>query len=411
MFKKTRRRIVAAIMSVLVSLWIVTLCVIYASSYMEMSERNRNMLQAHAQMYNQNGFSQGQIQIRPRPDDKRPGPADTPMFQLSTFYTVAMSYDAEIIETKNERPSVHSNTELESLAMDIAASGDTSGTIKNLVFYAVDKGGYFLVVFMDNTVINQSITTLFRYTLIFGGLAIIAFYFLSVFLAKKIVNPIEEGYTKQKQFISDAGHELKTPVSVVSANAEMLSREIGENKWLQNIRYENERISTLVTQLLNLARTENTTPQMEVVNFSRLVIGESLPFESVAYEKNIGLCCKVDPEIFVMGSSVQLKQIVSILLDNAIDHSDAGGVVSLSLSRERAYACLSVVNAGAEIPKEQREKLFERFYRVDAARSSGDGHYGLGLAIAKAITDAHKGKIEVNCYDGLVEFKLKLSIL
>lgn len=410
MFKKSRRKIVAAIMSVLVSLWIATLGIIYTSSYIEMSERNHSMVKTHAQMYNLDRFSNGESGFRPRPEGNRPGFADTPMFQLSTFYTVALSYDGEVLEIKNDRPTVHQNSELQSLAKDIVASNNASGTKNNLVYYAMDKDGYILVAFMDNTVINESITTLFRYTLIFGALAIIAFFFLAVFLAKKIVDPLEEGYKKQKQFISDAGHELKTPVSVVSANAELLSREIGENKWLQNIRYENERISTLVTQLLNLARTENTTPQMEVVNFSRLVIGESLPFESVAYEKNIGLCCKVDPEIFVMGSSVQLKQIVSILLDNAIEHSEIGGEVKISLKKERGQACLSVINSGAEIPKEQRERLFERFYRADSSRADS-GHYGLGLAIAKAISESHKGKIEVNCYDGLVEFKLKMPIL
>ena len=113
----------------------------------------------------------------------------------------------------------------------------------------------------------------------------VLFFFLSVFLARKIVNPLEESYQKQRQFISDAGHELKTPVSIVSANAELLSREIGDNTWLKNIQYENERMGMLVGQLLDLARTENVTPQMEHIDFSRLVAGEALPFESVAFEK------------------------------------------------------------------------------------------------------------------------------
>lgn len=410
MFKKSRRKIVAAIMSVLVALWIGTLGIIYASSYIEMSEQNRSMVKAHAQMYSLDRFSGGENNFRPRPEGDRPGFTDSPTFQLSTFYTVALSYDGEVLEVKNDRPTVHQNSELEALAKDIVASNSASGTKSNLVYYAMDKGGYVLVAFMDNTVVNQSITTLFRYTLIFGAAAIVVFFFLAVFLSKKIVNPLEEGYKKQKQFISDAGHELKTPVSVVSANAEMLSREIGENKWLDNIRYENERMSTLITELLDLAKTENVTPQMYPLDLSRLVIGESLPFESVAYEKEIALLCNAEPEIVVLGNSAQLSQVVSILLDNAIEHSEMGTEVRVSLKKERGQACLSVVNFGAEIPKEQREKLFERFYRADSARTDS-GHYGLGLAIAKAITESHKGKIEVNCYDGLVEFKLKLPIL
>lgn len=264
---------------------------------------------------------------------------------------------------------------------------------------------------MDNTVINESAMTLFRYTLIFGGVALVLFFFLSVFLARKIVNPLEESYQKQKQFISDAGHELKTPVSVVSANAELLSREIGDNQWLQNIQYENERMGMLVGQLLDLARTENVTPQMEHIDLSRLVAGEALPFESVAFEKGLVLNSNIANGIGVEGNSAQLKQIVSILLDNAIRHSKERGEVWLTLTKEHGFAKLSVINKGDEIPEEQRSKIFERFYRVDTARNGEDKHYGLGLAIAKAIATSHKGYIEVGCFDGFVEFKVQIPTI
>ena len=263
---------------------------------------------------------------------------------------------------------------------------------------------------MDNTVINENAATLFRYTLIFGGIALIAFYFLSVFLARKIVHPLEESYKKQKQFISDAGHELKTPVSVVSANAELLSREIGENQWLDNILYENERMGMLVGQLLELARTESITPQMENVDFSRLVQGEALPFESVAFENGLQLICDIENEITVEGNSNQLKQLISILIDNGIRHSTDGSAVNLRLSKEHGFAQVSVINKGDEIPEEQRKHIFERFYRVDTARNGEDKHYGLGLAIAKSITEAHKGHIEVLCYNSLVEFRVKIPV-
>ena len=114
---------------------------------------------------------------------------------------------------------------------------------------------------MDNRIINESMNTLLRYTIIFGSITITVMFFLAVYLAKRIVKPLEESYQKQKQFISDAGHELKTPIAVVNANAEMLQRDIGENQWLANIQYENERMRLLVGQLLELARTENVQPQ------------------------------------------------------------------------------------------------------------------------------------------------------
>ena len=238
MFKNSRRKIVASIMSILVLLWVGTLGVIYASSYFEMTKQNQEMLRAHAEMYL---LTQGPDEImppsKPRPDSNHslnPGFSDSPIFKLSTFYTVAFSNDGNVLEIKNEPPTIHTDDELKLLAKSIINNKKNYGTSNNLAFYKINKGDYTLVTFKDNTVINESAMTLFRYTLIFGGVALVLFFILSVFLARKIVNPLEESYQKQKQFISDAGHELKTPVSVVSANAELLSREIGDNGWLKN---------------------------------------------------------------------------------------------------------------------------------------------------------------------------------
>lgn len=416
MFKKSRRKIVAAIMSILVLLWVGTLGVIYASSYFEMTKQNKQMLQAHAEMYSlPNSFGEMMPPNRPRPDGNHgfnPNfDSESPMFQLSTFYSVAVSYEGEILEVKNGMSGVHTDETLKNLAQSIIKSGRNNGIENNLAFLKVDKGGYILVAFMDNTVVNESAITLFRYTLIFGGVALVLFFFLSVFLARKIVNPLEENYQKQKQFISDAGHELKTPVSVVSANAELLFREIGDNQWLQNIQYENERMGMLVGQLLDLARTENVASQMEHIDFSRLVAGETLPFESVAFEKGLTLNTNITSNICVVGNSTQLKQIVSILLDNAIRHSKEKGEVWLTLTKEHEFAKLSVINKGDEIPAEQRDHIFERFYRVDTARNGEDKHYGLGLAIAKAITTTHKGNIAVHCFDGFVEFRVQIPTI
>ena len=335
---------------------------------------------------------------------------EAPKFQLSTFYTVAISLDGKVLEIKNDPATVYSDNALEQMAKNIIEEGKSTGTLDNLTFLKTDKNGYILVTFMDNTVVNESARSLFRYTLIFGGVALVVFFFLARFLAKKIVAPLEESYQKQRQFISDAGHELKTPVSVVSANAELLSRQIGDNQWLQNIQYENERMGMLVGQLLDLARTENVTPQMERIDFSRLVAGETLPFESVAFEKELALSTAITSGIAVAGNGAQLKQLTSILLDNAIRHSKPAGEVRLTLTGDHGIAELSVINTGDEIPTEHRDKIFERFYRMDPARSGEDKYYGLGLAIAKAIVAAHHGHIEVLCYNGLVEFRVNLPM-
>ena len=184
--------------------------------------------------------------------------------------------------------------------------------------------------------------------------------------------------------------------------------EIGENQWLANIQYENERMGSLVTQLLDLARMEHVTPQMETVDFSHLVSGETLPFESVIYENKMVFNCEIRDNIIVHGNPMQLKQVTAILLDNAVKHSAAGGEIWLSLKKEHGRAVLSVINAGDEIPPEQCKHLFDRCYRLDEARNGEDKHYGLGLAIAKVIAVGHHGKIEVKCHDGKVQFIISL---
>lgn len=410
MFKKSRARIVVSIMSILVLLWVGTLGIIYISSYYEMLRENKQMLKMHSDMYTPSE----QFEIKPpefsAPNKDRHEFADSPMFKLSTFYTVALTYDGNIIETRNGSPSIHTDEALQKLALDAIDSEKDIGIKSNLLFYIADKDSYTLVTFMDNTFINRSAEMLFRYTLIFGALALVLFFFLSLFLAKKIVKPLEESYQKQKRFISDAGHELKTPVSVIGASTELLSRELGDNQWLANIKYENERMGNLITQLLELARTENMPISTEEVNFSYLTDGEVLPFESVAFENGLTLVTDIAENITIKGDSAQLKQLVSILIDNAIRHS-TGGEVSLSLKKEHTNAVLSVKNYAKPIPEEDCKKLFERFYRIDTARSGEGSHYGLGLSIAKAIVDAHKGKIDVFCYSDQVEFKVQIPIL
>ncbi len=408
MFKKSRRKIVAAIMSILTVLWVGTLAVIYISSYHEITSTNLELLEEQSRQYVLNKPFDGVNPIRPFPNR---GPHwNTDRFKLTTFYSVAFSYDGDVIEIDNDDAEVYSDEELEKLATAVLNKNDASGVMDNLAYYRADKGGYTLVTFMDNTLLSGSMSTLFRYTLIFGCVAIVALFFLARYLAKRIVAPLEESYQKQRHFISDAGHELKTPISVVNANAELLSREIGENQWLQNIQYENERMGLLVGQLLDLARTENVTPQMECIDFSRLVAGETLPFESIAFEKGLVLNSNITNGITVEGNSTQLKQLISILLDNAIRHSKPDGEVRLTLTKDHSIAEISVINMGEEIPAEHRERIFERFYRVDEARNGEDKHYGLGLAIAKAIVDAHHGHIEVNCYNGLVEFHVRMPM-
>lgn len=406
MFKKSRRKIVAAILSVLVLLLFGTFCVIYLASYVDMTNENRALLKQYVDAYVLPGTFEGD-----RTKDAWGDPhGKPPMLELSTFYSVAMSNDGQVLKVDNADVSTFSEDTLTALASEIVDGGKTNGVENNLIYRMADKGEYILVAFLDNTVMLENAGTLISYTLIFGGVALVFLFFLANYLAGRIVAPLEESYERQKQFVSDAGHELKTPVAVVNANLELLSREIGENQWLSNIQYENERMSALIIQLLELARAENVTPHMETIDLSRLVCGELLPFETVAYENGLTLNGDIAENIFVSGNSVQLKQLTSILLDNAIRHSDSGREVALTLKKGKNHAVLSVLNDGDAISPEDRKQLFERFYRTDSARTGDGQHYGLGLAIARAIALTHKGTIDVQCHDGKVEFIVKLPL-
>lgn len=391
-------------MLVLVLLLVGTVSVIYLSSYFEMRFDNYRMLEQQIQRYTLRGDN---MNLQPGGTgnifDKKPS------FQLSTFYSVAIGEDGGILATDVGNRRLYDEAWLQTYAIEIFHSEKQRGIKGNLLYMTGQKQGYTVVMFMDNTIVEERISSLLRNTLIFGGASMAALFFLAVFLAKKIVHPLEESYIKQKQFISDAGHELKTPVSVISANAELLNRELGNNQWLANIQYENERMGRLVKQLLDLAKTEDTQPQMECLDFSRLISGEVLPFETVAFERGLELKTEIADGIYVNGDPGKLRQLTSILVDNAIDHSEGGKDVTILLRNEHGNAKMSVINAGAEIPKEERNRMFERFYRSDAARTD-DGHFGLGLAIAKAITNVHKGKIGVECYNGVVEFSVLIPL-
>ncbi len=401
MFKRTRIKIVITIMALLFAIFIGALFAIYVVSYRIVAKRSYNMLNAYARSY------------EIFPDASAGGNnvggsfSGSPDFLLSTFYAVAFdSYGKEVRIENNDK--LYSDRELAEKAKDVLTTSVTNeGKVDDFFYVVSQKGDYSLVIFMDNTVFENMLGIFTKFTVIFGCVALGAFGVLACFIAHAIVRPVEENYKKQKQFVSDAGHELKTPISAINVNADMLLREIGENKWLSNIRYENERLNELVRQLLILARTEKVNMPKEVLDFSRLTEGEVLPLEVVAYEKNLTIKTSIEQGVFVRGNSAQLKQLVSILVTNAIQYA-TGDDIELVVARGRRSVRFSVINDGKAMGVITRRNIFERFYRVDDSHDN-NGHYGLGLAIAKAIVTSHGGKIKVSCREGKVAFVVSLK--
>ena len=445
-------------MVALIFLFGATLSVIMAASYREIRQKNTDMLERYVDLYyleQQAGEAEGKDaegkNAEGKDEESRPGlsPADRgsdsrpeqpppedgsgtppekppmdggpgaqrerpqlekePDYQLSTFYSVAMGEDDTVLAVDDGNKDVYSEEDLTRIAKEILDEGKASGKTDHLIYIVSQRPGYTLVAFMDNTVAEGSMSTLLRNFLIVGGAAIVVLFIISFMIANRIVRPLEENDRKQKRFISDASHELKTPVAVISTNADLLAGEIGDNEWLANIRYENERMGALVKQLLDLSRAENAEVPMEQVDFSRLVTGETLAFEMLAFENGREIQSEIEDGIMLTGNRIQLTQLISVLLDNAIRHS-TGLDIRVSLKRDGHHAVLGVVNDGKEIPHEKMEHLFDRFYRVDEARNSDGQHYGLGLSIAKAVVEKHGGSIHVSCPEGKVLFTVSFPV-
>ena len=396
----------------LVLLLVITIGVIYTSSYLRIRNQNMEMLKRYVGLYSLDELpGEGSPpEFDGEPPFDIPSDAETPEYKLSTFYSVAFSDSSEPIAIDSGKQGVYTESDLVDTANEILEKGRTSGRHGSLLYMTEKRDGYTLVAFMDITVNMSGMNTLINYTLAAGLIALVVLFIASKHIADRIITPLEQNDIRQKQFVSDAGHELKTPLSVINANAELLQRQSGDNEWLSNIRYETDRMSTLVKQLLDLSRAENAELVTENIDLSRSVTGEVLPFESVAFEQGLTIESDIAEGIFVSGNRSQLTQVVSILLDNAIRHSSGGDTVTVSLHTEHKQAVLTVTNPSEPIPAEKLARLFERFYRVDEVRNSEEGHYGLGLAIAKAITERHGGNIGVKCEDGKVSFKVTIPL-
>ncbi|MBF1299832.1 MAG: HAMP domain-containing histidine kinase [Parvimonas sp.] len=406
MFSKSRKKIILSIMGSIIILFAVTLSVILLASFREIRQKNLDMLERYVEDYSidnkEKNRNKKDLELEKNPNKNSD-------YQLSTFYSVAISNNGSVLAVDNGNKELYNNDELTQIAKSILDEKKLSGRTSNLSYVVKDKNGYSLVAFMDNTVSEAGLRTMLRYVLIVGFTSIIGMFLLSLPLSKRIIKPLEENNRNQKQFISDASHELKTPVAIIGTNTELLSREIGNNEWLENIKYENERMGILIKQLLDLSHAEDVIVSMENINFSRIILGEILAFESFAFEKGKELIIDIDEDVYLIGNQIQLKQLVSILLDNAIRHS-SGKNININLKRKNNTIELNLINDSNEIPQEKLNHIFDRFYRVDEVRNSEDLHYGIGLSIAKAIVEKHGGNIEVLTKNGKFKLIIKFFI-
>ena len=318
----------------------------------------------------------------------------TPETPFSTrHFTVFFDKKGMVDQTFTESIyAIDEDTAIE-YAEKVMDDGKERGWISNYRYKVFSSEMGYGVVFVDG---SMSRSTLMQTTMIAGFvlLGCAALVLILIFLlSKKAVKPIAESYEKQKQFVTDANHELKTPLTLILANLDIAEAELGKNEWLDDIRAEGHRMTELVNQLVALSRMDEEGQSMNIteVALGELVADTVLEFELLAKEQGKALTASVDKEITYLGDEALLHRLVGILMDNAIKYCDQGGEISVTLHRGRRVV-LTVENTYSAVGEIELHRLFDRFYRADKARKFTGG-YGVGLSMAKAIVEKHKGEI------------------
>lgn len=335
-----------------------------------------------------------------------------PLFMDLSVYVVSIDDKNNILSVINYTAGGLKYDEI----MDLTKKYLSNKNVNNIENLYLNKYIYYLsknnqLIILDNSLINAKLLSSLNLSIIlFIFFEIIIIYF-SHYLTKWLVKPVEDSFIKQKRFICDASHELKTPLSVVMASADMLDENPNETKWLNNIKSESERMNKLVINLLDLAKSEdlNEKEVFNNINLSKLIETSVLSFESLAFENGIKLTYLIEENVMFNCNSDRIRELLGILLDNAIKHTIDNENINVKMYKDKDYIIIEVKNKGKEIDKKDREKIFERFYRADESRNRNDNRYGLGLSIAKNIVTNHKGKISVNCADGYTTFKVKFK--
>ncbi|MBU5483273.1 HAMP domain-containing histidine kinase [Clostridium sp. MSJ-11] len=414
MFKKLRNRFLILNMSIISVVMITAFAVIYITTYNNVQTKNQDKLELLSSKPNlgpfglSNNTKKEEIVIGMVPSDS------------SLSFNVFVNSDGKILkvishvdmpeETYFKATELALNRKKKNSVISLEDKRwqykilPVNGTIvirgrpeSNIIN---SSGNNYQITFLDVTDSNKTLRELFT-TLFFVGIIMLCVIFaISLFFASRSIEPIAEAWEKQKQFIADASHELKTPLAIINANSDALLTNQEETiksqkKWLDYIKTQTDRMGKLVNDLLYLAKTEDTNSKILHAPFdiSQVVSDVVLSMEAVIFEKDITLLQEVEANIIIKSDSEKIKQVVTILLDNAIKYTDEKGYIDITLKKTRHQLVFSIKNSGESIPKENLPKLFDRFYRADPARTQENGGYGLGLPIAKAIIDRLHGKI------------------
>ncbi len=324
---------------------------------------------------------------------------DSPEIAFETrFFTVEYSQSGETVRTDTDKISAVSEETAVSLADKVLSGGQKSGFIYDYRYMISDipEGGR-LVIFCDRGAALAGFRNFRNTSIVISLIGLLAIGCVIYFISGKAVRPIEEAGEKQKRFISDAGHEIKTPLSIIRADADVLGMELGEdNEWISDIVKQTERLTLLTNDLISLSKMEEGAESlyMEEVDISALAEDVADSAKAPSITRGITFVSDIEDGVRITCDKKKVYELMSILLDNALKYCPEGGNVSWSLSSKGKKAVIRVANDLSEaMDKETARHLFDRFYRADSSRNSESGGFGIGLSVARAVAEAHKGRI------------------
>lgn len=332
------------------------------------------------------------------------------------FFALRLGPTGDLLATGGGYYDLSDNAFLDNLIEKTFASPKQFGVLSeyNLRYYRADTPLNRCLVFVDISSERATLNGLIKTCCVIGVVGFLLFLWVSILLSKWAVRPVERAWQQQRQFVAAASHELKTPLTVIMTNAELMqdpSYDAGKREtFLGSILTMSAQMKRLIGQMLELARADNAEPKevFAEVNLSRLVSQTVLPFESVFFEKGMTLSAEIEDGIRVSGGQAQLRELVEILLDNAQKYAKEKGRTWVTLQKRGKTRCvLTVADEGAEIAPEELQNIFKRFYRADPARSRS-GSFGLGLSIAESIARQHRGRIWAESCDGVNRFFVEL---
>lgn len=402
MISKLQRRFILITMSSVISIFILILAVLNLSVSYSAMQRGYAILENYAMRESEGSTPDGSVRPDSTEDSSMHAYRHLPAPDRNWFDDMRILYVSYDAEGNIERFSAGGNPDMTedtllALASKVLSQEQEKGRFGSYLYLLSATEHGTCLYFLDYGMEKSMSMHLLQICLYVGLLGIVLIFIPVFFLSRWTTKPVQAAFDKQKQFIADASHELKTPLTIITTNAEVLHGSIPDNKWLLHILEQTDRMKVLINDLLSLARLDSYASQKDFLpmDLSSTVKNAALSFESLAFEYQKQFHMDVQDGLTLTGNEGNIRQLVTILLDNAFKYSDEHGTVSITLSSHGDKKILLVRNTGSGIPATDQKHIFERFYRSEASRNRKYGGYGLGLAIASSIVAAHKGQLTV----------------